>query len=250
MKISNNNQQYQLTPVAIAHTPFNEKFGIPRQSGLVDVPAQIELLAPFNRAEAVAGLEQVSHIWLSFVFDRHAVDQSSPDFSPRLSVRPPRLGGNKKIGVFACRSSFRPNGLGQSLVKLQDVDIVGSSIVLHVSGLDLLDRTPIFDIKPYLPYAESVADAINHIAGDKPEPSLVVHWSDDSTRQLMHYFAAQHAQIKGLVTELIALDPRPAYKQGQVKGDYVMTYAAIDFCWRMLAEDVVEVTQLKPWLEA
>ena len=108
---------HQVHAIAIAHTPFDEKFAIPRQSNLVPVPAQIELLKPYDRVEAVAGLEQVSHIWVSFLFDQHIDDVDTQQ--PRLAIRPPRLGGNKKIGVFASRSSYRPNAMGQSLVALK-----------------------------------------------------------------------------------------------------------------------------------
>ncbi len=136
--------------VAIAHTPFQEKFAIPRQPGLAPAArGRIVLQAPFDRPEALRGLELCSHIWLLFEFHQ-ALPSADAARPPTLQVRPPRLGGNKKIGVFASRSPYRPNRLGQSLVKLEAV----RGTELWVSGIDLLDGTPIVDIKPYLPYAD------------------------------------------------------------------------------------------------
>ncbi len=125
----------------------------------------LELLPPFDDGAAVAGLEQVSHIWLLFLFHQALED------SPRLKVRPPRLGGNRALGVFATRATHRPNGIGQSVVKLERVE-AGR---LHLSGIDLLDGTPVLDIKPYVPYAHMVPEARNAIADAAP-PAIAVDW--------------------------------------------------------------------------
>ena len=141
---------YSVSPVGILHSCFKEKFAIPRQPQLAPAARGIlELLPPFNTGEAVAGLEQVSHVWLIFLFHQALEDK------PRLKVRPPRLGGNQSIGVFASRATHRPNGIGQSVVRLDKVE-AGR---LHLSGIDLLDGTPILDIKPYVPYADAFADS-------------------------------------------------------------------------------------------
>lgn len=141
--------------IARIHTDFPEKFGVPRQSGLVDeLRAQIVFEPPYRNPDAVRGLEGFSHIWLIWQFDRALRDTWSP------TVRPPRLGGNRRMGVFATRSPFRPNAIGLSSVRLERVEAeTPRGPVLHVRGADLVDGTPIFDIKPYLPYADSHPDA-------------------------------------------------------------------------------------------
>lgn len=239
-------QAFSIRPVAIAHTPFHEKFGIPRQSNLISIPAQIELLAPFNAPESVVGLEQVSHIWLSFIFN--ANQHESKSGLPRLSVRPPRLGGNKKMGVFATRASFRPNGIGQSLVKLDAIDASQGHVVLHVSGVDLLDKTPIIDIKPYLPYADAVANAHNHIAPKAPTKQLAVIWHDTALEQLTLSNSAIHdvAITKQWIEDLISLDPRPAYKRSKSDGNYAMAVLGYDVCWQMQACDRAVILSIKP----
>lgn len=134
--------QHTVTPVGIVHSCFKEKFAIPRQPQLAPAARGVlELLPPFDQGDAVEGLEQVSHVWLLFLFHQALEDK------PRLKVRPPRLGGNKSMGVFATRATHRPNGIGQSVVRLEGVE-PGR---LLLSGIDLLDGTPVIDIKPYVP---------------------------------------------------------------------------------------------------
>lgn len=225
--------------IAIARTPFNEKFGIPRQSGLVNIPGVIELQEPWNRMEAVDGLEQVSHIWLHFVFSEHLGAE------PRLTVRPPRLGGNKKRGVFATRSSFRPNPIGQSLVKLDSIQQDERGVELHVSGIDLLDGTPIIDIKPYLPYADIQPEAFNIFASSEPDKQcLLVEWHAQALQQLV---ALTHnwRDMQCWVTELIQLDPRPAYKSGEIEAEYGMALFNLNFRWRVVAPRCVKIIQVE-----
>ena len=139
--------------IARISTPFGEKFGVPRQSGLVDTAAKIVFEPPFRSVEAVRGLEGFSHLWLLWQFDRNG-EKWSP------TVRPPRLGGNRRLGVFATRSPFRPNPIGLSCVELEKVDFdAPDGPVLHVRGADLVDGTPIFDIKPYVPYCDARPEA-------------------------------------------------------------------------------------------
>ncbi|HYQ38250.1 MAG TPA: tRNA (N6-threonylcarbamoyladenosine(37)-N6)-methyltransferase TrmO, partial [Pseudomonas sp.] len=147
--------QHSVSPVGILRSCFKEKFAIPRQPQLAPAARGVlELLPPFDSGAAVEGLEQVSHVWLLFLFHQALEEQ------PRLKVRPPRLGGNRAIGVFASRATHRPNGIGQSVVKLERVE-AGR---LHLSGIDLLDGTPVLDVKPYVPYADIISEARNAIA--------------------------------------------------------------------------------------
>lgn len=229
---------FTLQTIAIAHTPFTQKFAIPRQAGLVDLPSKIELLAPYNHLEAVNGLEQISHLWLSFIFHQHA------DKAAALQVRPPRLGGNKKIGVFATRSSFRPNCLGQSLVKLLSIEQSQQGLFLHVNGLDVLNGTPIVDIKPYLPYADCLPDAVNAIAPQAPTPRLMVQWQAPALAQLVSAFSDDTFLWQQRIEQLIALDPRPAYKQQQAQGNYVMRLYQWDIHWQMCSAENAEITQI------
>ncbi|WP_323150257.1 tRNA (N6-threonylcarbamoyladenosine(37)-N6)-methyltransferase TrmO, partial [Pseudomonas oryzihabitans] len=151
--------QHSVTPIGHVRSCFKEKFAIPRQPALAPAARGVlELLPPFDRPEAVEGLEGVSHVWLLFLFHQALESQ------PRLRVRPPRLGGNRYLGVFATRATHRPNGIGQSVVRLDGLE-PGR---LLLSGLDLLDGTPVLDIKPYVPYADSPPGAHNAIAEAPP----------------------------------------------------------------------------------
>ena len=231
---------FQFKTIAIARTPYNEKFGIPRQAGLVDVPGVIELQAPYNVIEAVNGLEQVSHIWLHFVFSQHV------NAEPKLSVRPPRLGGNKKLGVFATRSSYRPNSLGQSLVKLESIQKGKQGVELHVSGIDLLDGTPIIDIKPYLPYADIEHSAVNELANSAPDDQcLLVSWQENATKQLREIKAEQCCDIKRWVSEIIQFDPRPAYKANEINAEYGMTVFDMNIRWSVVSINTVEIIHIE-----
>ena len=146
---------YSVSPIGFVRSCFKEKFAIPRQPQLAPAARGVlELVAPFNQGDAVQGLEQVSHVWLLFVFHQALEDK------PRLKVRPPRLGGNTSMGVFATRATHRPNGIGQSVVKLDKVE-PGR---LFISGIDLLDGTPLLDNKPYVPYAAIIDSASNSMA--------------------------------------------------------------------------------------
>lgn len=160
-------QDHCIQPIGIVHSCFKEKFAIPRQPALAPAATgEIELFAPYNDPVALEGLEEVSHLWLSFIFHQTlASAHSSINSKPQLRVRPPRLGGNKKVGVFATRSTHRPNALGLSVVKLDGI----RNNRLQISGIDLLNGTPLVDIKPYLPYADNVGTAFNYLADQAPE---------------------------------------------------------------------------------
>ena len=192
----------ELKIIAKIHTDFPTKFGIPRQSGLVDeLKAQIVFEPEYRVAEAVRGLEDFSHIWLIWQFSEAVRDDWSP------TVRPPRLGGNKRMGVFSTRAPFRPNAIGLSSVKLEKVEISKElGPILHVSGADLMDGTPIYDIKPYLPYVDAHPEATGGFAQPLAAYALEVEFSKELMERI------QPDRREGLVA-LLKQDPRPAYQK-------------------------------------
>lgn len=187
--------------IAHIHTDFTSKFGIPRQSGLVDeLEATIVFESEYRIPEALRGLEEYSHIWLLWQFSECADKEWSP------TVRPPRLGGNKRMGVFATRSPFRPNPIGLSCVKLLSVEKTEKyGFVLRVSGADLLDGTPIYDIKPYLPYADSHPEASNGFALDEKQGRLTVEIPDGIIDVIPE-------GKRNALKAVLAQDPRPGYQ--------------------------------------
>ena len=187
--------------IARVHSDFDEKFGIPRQSGLVEaLEAEIVFEPEFRSPEAVRGLEAFSHIWLIWVFSRSAREGWSP------TVRPPRLGGNRRMGVFATRSPFRPNPIGLSCVRLLEVvPNTPRGPVLRVAGADLLDGTPILDIKPYVPYADSHPEALGGFASVPKTASLAVEIPPALLEKIP---AGKRAALLGV----LAQDPRPPYQ--------------------------------------
>lgn len=213
-----------LAPIGLLRSCFGEKFGVPRQPGLCpDAWATLELLPPFRSPEAVRGLEGFSHVWLVFGFHQTADQGWHP------TVRPPRLGGNQRLGVFATRSTFRPNPIGLSLVRLEGIDLAAPNApVLHFGGIDLVDQTPIYDIKPYLPYAESIPDATHGFA-PAPESLLDVRVHPDAQAD----FAAWSPRAQRVVCRCLALDPRPAiHARSHEKRRYgvVLCDRNVEFC--------------------
>lgn len=201
--------------IAHIHTGFPEKFGIPRQSGIVETPGKIVFEPPYNNPDAVRGLDEFSHIWLIWQFSESVRDDWSP------TVRPPRLGGNTRVGVFASRSPFRPNPIGLSLVKLESIEYDHSlGPVLHVTGADILDGTPIYDIKPYLPYCEAKPDAEGGFAHRVMDDSMQVVLTEDADLE-----NAKEIPEEDLYTikKLLAQDPRPRY-QDDPERVYGMSY--------------------------
>lgn len=223
--------------IARIRSPFPEKFGVPRQSGLVEsLQAQIVFEEEFRKADAVRGLEGFSHIWLIWQFSRAVRDSWSP------TVRPPRLGGNERMGVFATRSPFRPNAIALSCVKLEKIEMDAQlGPLLHVSGADLMDGTPIFDIKPYLPYCDS-------------HPEAVGGWADAAeNRKLQVEFPAQllekvpEAQREGLLGVLES-DPRPRY-QNDPERMYGLSFGGVNVKFtvdgdKLLVSSVEELCEL------
>lgn len=202
--------------IAKIHTDFPTKFGIPRQSGLVDsLKATIVFEPEFRNADALRGLEDFSHIWLLWEFSETIRNEWSP------TVRPPRLGGNRRMGVFATRSPFRPNPIGMSCVRLERILWQGENgPELCVSGADLLDGTPIYDIKPYLPYTDSHSEAIGGFADGVWERRLMVN----CPQEVGQYIPKEHWQT---VIDILAQDPRPSYHHNPER-IYTMEYAGME----------------------
>lgn len=246
----------ELPIIGYIRSPLSQKFGIPRQPNLVKTPAIIELIPPFDTVAAFNGLENFSHLWLIWQFHHNKAQDS---FKPQ--VRPPRLGGNEKIGVFATRSMYRPASIGLSVVKLEKIDSREGKVRLHISGADMVDGTPIVDIKPYIGYSDSISEAKSGFAENSPVPKRVV-FSDNfhqqysricqqnlnqislNTADLSEHLAqldygqsddtslAKAANLTqedlGLIEQLIAQDPRPAYRQHEIHRIFTMRYKAFD----------------------
>ncbi|EKO3494285.1 tRNA (N6-threonylcarbamoyladenosine(37)-N6)-methyltransferase TrmO [Vibrio fluvialis] len=198
---------HTIEPIAVIESPYKEKFAVPRQPRLVpSATARVKLLGESNCPEAVRGIEQFSHLWLLFLFDQNLQAGWKP------TVRPPRLGGNERIGVLASRSTFRPNGIGMSAVELRGVSKQGDQIYLDLGSVDLVDGTPIIDIKPYIPYSDSIADALGGYAEAEPEQAEVA-FSAAALETLQRLPDGQVQQA--VIGEVLAQDPRPAYKKNK-----------------------------------
>lgn len=207
--------------IAYIYTDFPDKFGIPRQSGLVDeTEGKIVFTPEYRNAEAVRGLEEFSHIWLLWEFSKAKRDTWSP------TVRPPLLGGNKRVGVFATRSPFRPNPIGLSSVKLSKIDKEDKEgPVMYVKGCDLMNGTPIYDIKPYLPYADSHPDAVGGFTENLEERKLKVVFPSELINKI------PENKIKGLIG-ILEQDPRPSY-QNDSERVYRFDYADFSIGFRV-----------------
>lgn len=199
-----------MKPIAYIRTGFHTKFGIPRQSGLVSsLQGTIVFQPEYRNPDALRGLEEFSHIWLIWQFSEAVREEWSP------TVRPPRLGGNTRMGVFATRSPFRPNPIGLSCVRIESVELsTPDGPVLHVSGADLMDGTPIYDIKPYIPYADAYPDARSGFVNGAPEAKLQV---------VIPETLPLNARQREALTQILALDPRPAYQDTPGK-EYGMVF--------------------------
>lgn len=221
-------------PIAFVRSDFKEKFGIPRQSGRVPSLTGTIIFEPEYRvAEALREIESFSHLWLIFDFSQAHREKWSP------TVRPPRLGGNRRIGVFASRSPFRPNPLGLSCVKLLGVEkTADEGIVLRVSGLDLLDGTPIYDIKPYLPFADCYPEAVGGYADAQRDYHLKVEFPQTLLRKLPE-------NKREAVLDCLSEDPRPSYQE-DAQRVYTMRFMDYDIRFRVSGDtlSVFEVEQL------
>ena len=210
----------EILPIAVAKTDFKEKFGIPRQSGRApSLTAEIVFYPEYSQEEAVRGIEGFSHLWVLFEFSK----AKDAPYSP--TVRPPRLGGNTRVGVFASRSPYRPNRIGLSCVKLEQVKRTENAIVLVVSGADLVDGTPIYDIKPYLPFCDCVQDAVGGYADEQSAYKLQVDIPENLLEKLPK-------DKRGALCECLADDPRPSY-QDEPERVYGMSFAGFEIKFKV-----------------
>lgn len=228
----------EFSPIGILHSPFREKFGIPRQPGLAPhAISRLIMLPEFANAACLDGLTGFSHLWLVFLFHSTATQGWQP------TVRPPRLGGNERLGVFATRSMFRPNPVGLSAVELIDIvdGMHGKELLLR--GADLLDGTPVLDIKPYVPYADAIPDARAGFAPDAPQ-TLLVHWTETATTQAEKLKIS--VDLRGLIDEVLSQDPRPAYRHHSEDANVYGVWldgVNVRFCCR---DSVMNVLGLEP----
>jgi len=247
-------------------SPYKEKFAIPRQPGLVSAAkGNITLINDANSPELVRGLEAFSHIWVIFVF--HGTQEQG--WKPL--VRPPRLGGNTKVGALATRSTFRPNPIGMSVVKLDSIETINNSrngkntknVILNISGLDLLDGTPILDIKPYIPYSDALIEAQAGYAQEPPEQTVTVTFSDLAKLALQKLSGQKikpksskemYPELELLIIQVLEQDPRPAYKQNkQNKQDdkiYGMLIYNLNIQWQFSSLTQITVTTIDVTIES
>ncbi len=276
--------------------PLSQKFGAPRQPNLVAIISVIEMSAPYDTPAAFVGLAEFSHIWLSWQFHHNYLtkeshlnkerylnkessldksnepDDSKTDIKFRPQVRPPRLGGNQKIGVFASRSMYRPSGLGLSVVKLERVAVIEGRVLLLISGADMIDGTPIIDIKPYVTYSDALIDANSGFAPTAPAPLMVTMTqsaheqfttivntgqSDKANYKNNHTNSGmENAALTALVYKmqkqllasdidsikaLIAQDPRPAYRREELGTKFTMRYKSVDVSFQQIEKEQMQI---------
>jgi len=233
---------WQVRPIGYLQTPFPDGFGVPRQPGLVPVPARLHLSGPWAHADAVRALEDFSHLWLLSWFHRSAGRWSR-------CVRPPRLGGNRRVGVFASRSPYRPNPIGLSVVRLCAIRIEAGRPLLELEGADLIDGTPILDIKPYLPFVDAHGAADCGYAASGFPAALPVRMSPQAEQDLQQ-LGLEGSDWQHWLWAVLAQDPRPAYHAsgGGGDGEAPRTYGLRLGDWHVrfrIAAGVVEVLQIE-----
>jgi len=227
-----------LKPIGIIHSCYKEKFGIPRQAGIIpSATAILELLPPYNITEALRGLEEFSHLWIIFQF--HQAERNKW----KATVRPPRLGGNRRIGVFASRSPFRPNPIGLSAVELKSIK--GTQLTLM--GGDFLDGTPVFDIKPYIPYADLIPNAKGAFASEAPLPVNTVIFSRKIEKAFKSLENKTRPALQQLICDMLVHDPRPAYQQDDPDRIYGTRIYDLEIHWKQSDKQVtiLEINKAK-----
>ena len=229
-----------ITPIAYINTPYKQKFAIPRQPNLVrEARGEIIFENDFADPNCLRGIEQFSHLWLVFVFHETADKGWAP------TVQPPRLGGKENMGVFATRSTFRPNPIGLSVVENLGWKQQGASLTLQVGGLDLLDGTPILDIKPYLPYADALPQAKAGFAETAPSSAYEINFSIDAELSLQE-LESSYPELRSFISSVLKQDPRPAWrKKEQDTKRYGMTLFHLNIKWQVY-ESHIEVISILP----
>lgn len=227
----------QYRPIGFVSSPFKQKFAIPRQPNLVrEAKGQVILEKEFASRDSLREIETFSHIWLLFHFHATAEQGWTP------TVQPPRLGGKTRVGVFASRSPFRPNAIGMSVVELLDIGEKEGQLVINVAGIDLLDGTPILDIKPYLPYADSIEDAAGGFAESPPGSEMAVQFSVEAERSL-DSLEADYPELRHFITAILRQDPRPAWRvKEQDEKRYGMSLFDLNIKWELTQEAITVIS--------
>lgn len=217
-------------PIGYIRSPYTDKFGIPRQPGLVSAAeGRIDLLAPYARKEAFKGLEGFSHVWIVFVFHQDCLDAG---WTP--TVRPPRLGGRETAGVFASRAPYRPNPIGISAVEHLGLKRLDGGLALRIRGMDMLDGTPVLDIKPYVPYADALPDARSGFATPPEDTALPVRFCDDAERDLVTLDPSGERGLRALIEQVLSQDPRPGYMDRYPdRKEFGIQLYELDILWRL-----------------
>ena len=224
--MSHQSQHFQIQTIGVIRSCYRQKFGIPRQPNLTTADeSELELFSPFNQEATVRGLVDFSHIWIQFIFHQTLDDGWRP------TIRPPKLGGKKRVGVFATRSTHRPNPLGLSVVRLKEVISTPKKLVLKLGSADLLDGTPVVDIKPYLPYADSIPDAAEGFTTDRPG-LIEVRFSPQATQQCQEYEDRTGRSLRTLICEVLAQDPRPSYLSESTRRRHGVLLWDVNVVWQ------------------
>ncbi len=231
---------HQTQCLGFVKSPFKQKFGIPRQPRLVkDIVSTIVMEPEFSLLEAFKGIETFSHLWILFLFHENLASGWRP------TIRPPRLGGKTKMGVFATRCTFRPNGIGQSAVKFRRIYQQSGRVYIEIEGADIMDGTPVIDIKPYITYSDSIPDATCGFAQEKPPAILPVNFSDNVLSTLKEIGKA-YPSIKSLITQVLCTDPRPAYRQKEFDpNSYGIQLYEYNIKWKV-EKGKVNVIEIQP----
>ncbi|SES87196.1 tRNA (N6-threonylcarbamoyladenosine(37)-N6)-methyltransferase TrmO [Thorsellia anophelis] len=246
--------RYEIVPIGQINTPFKQKFTVPRQPRLINLAkGVITLNKPFDDVNAVAALSSFSHVWVLFWFHLNPDNKSASSnlYKWQPMVRPPRLGGKEKVGVFASRSPFRPNPIGMSVFELESVECINGHVEIHVKGVDVVDGTPIIDIKPYIPFSDSINEAKGAFAQLPPISPFTVEFTPEANEQLERLVldAGQSLEysleVKSFIVEILSQDPRPAYhKQNSEQQQYGVELLDYEIKW-VLQDVLVTVTAFK-----
>ena len=232
-------QTFQFKQIGVIHSCYRQKFGIPRQPGLVTAAeATLELLPPYNQENLVRGLDGFSHIWVHFIFHQTMAEGWRP------TIRPPKLGGKRRVGVFATRSTHRPNHMGMSVVQLRGIESGNGQLMLHLVGVDILDGTPVIDIKPYLPYADAFPNAESGFA-QQFISEIEVKLTDEAVSQCLQYEQDTGRKLIQLIKQVISQDPRPAYLVGTSERRHVTVLWDVSVIWEY-TNNVFLVKGLEP----